>query len=156
MKPNRLFFLLTLFVFSNVQAADKFERDNVYVGGGIGFNSVGKGGDSIGFQFLAGYDLEFPLADGVNSLVEVGYMDSGSFDNGGKATGFWGTGLATYRINKEILALGRIGLDIGDDSGLMLGFGADYKLDKLKSVRGEIVKRDSIDSIQFNFTYKLN
>jgi len=46
-------------------------------------------------------------------------------------------------------------LDIGDDSGLMVGAGVSYTTSEKIELRFEYVARDEVDSLQFNFLYHL-
>lgn len=140
-----------------------------YVGAGIGFNSLDGGGDATGYQFFGGYDL---TKSGIKAppfklAVEVGYMDSGTFDTQvnvpllgtvtveSKAKGLWATGVASYAASPQVDLLGRVGLDFGDDDGLMVGVGAGYNVNKQMQLRGEYVIRDHINSLQFNISFRL-
>ena len=147
------------------------ESENLYAGGGLGFNSIDvSGADSaMGFQFFGGYTFDLEAAPTLNFAAEAGYMTSGDFDvefvnpftgakttvSGGSADGIWMSGVASYPMNDQLSLIGRIGLDFGDDDGVLFGFGAGYSLGKSLGVRGEYVLRDSIDSLQINATFKL-
>ena len=76
---------------------------------------------------------------------------AGNNSNGSKSpSGLWITGVGEYRASPFLHLLGRIGIDLGDDNGLIYGFGIAVNLDKFLHVRGEIVERDNISSIQLN------
>jgi hypothetical protein len=92
--------------------------------------------------------------EGVNTAVEVGYMDYG-FDAGGNSGGLWATAVVDGAISGNLGWLGRVGLDFGDDDGLMLGAGLSLDLDSRAEIRGEYVIRDNIDSLQLNLVYRL-
>ncbi len=139
--------------------------DQLYYGGGIGFNDAGSAADdATGFQLFAGYQFPEKL-DEFDVAIEVGYMDSGDFDTttdvplfgpvtvSESANGLWSTAVASYAINESFSVLGRAGLDFGDDDGLMVGIGVDYKISDRFRLRGEYVSRDSIDSLQINFIF---
>jgi len=153
-----------LFVAQGV-GAEGFDQSKAYAGGGFGYNSIGDPWDNaIGWQIFAGYELDqVQVGENIASAVEVGYMSSGSFEYADpffgvsidtSAQGLWATYLASYDLNPQWNALGRIGLDFGDDSGLMFGIGGEYKLDEQKQIRLEYVIRDMINSLQGNFVYR--
>ncbi len=154
-------------------AAAEFDQSKLYVGGGLGSNSLDDAGidydRAMGFQIFAGYPLEnLKLGEGVASFVEAGYMDSGKFDYSmnlfgttvtgtvSAAKGIWVTYVATYDLNDQMDLVGRVGLDFGDDDGLMFGGGVDYKLNEQMSLRGEYVIRDNISSLQGNVVYRFD
>ena len=146
--------------------AEGFDQSKLHVGAGLGNNSLSGFDNAIGWQFFAGYPLEMvKLGEGITSSVEVGYMSTTfkqDFTFLGSTTtiesdvkGLWATYVANYPVNDQVDALGRIGLDFGDDSGLMFGIGGEYKLDDQKAVRLEYVIRDNVNSLQGNFVYRL-
>ncbi len=134
--------------------APLLDKNKFSIGAGLSSNSVsGSSNNEIGFQFFAAYDLsQVNLMEAVNSSVEFGFMDYG-FAN--ESTGIWGTYVVTGEISGQFGWLGRLGLDLGDDSGLMLGGGASYAINKKMDLRLEYVVRDDVDSLQFNFLYRL-
>ncbi|MCW9013544.1 MAG: hypothetical protein OQL06_07150 [Gammaproteobacteria bacterium] len=156
---NTLPALLTLSLVSTPLFADEnqplLDKTKFSVGAGISSNSVsGPVDDEIGYQFFAAYDLDkVNLMEHVNSSVEFGYMDYGF--SSGNSGGLW----VNYVIDNAITGpwgwLARLGLDLGDDDGVMFGGGVDYDLNDKMSIRGEYVVRDNIDSIQLNFKYHL-
>jgi hypothetical protein len=132
-------------------------RDLFSIGAGISSNSIDDDGldedDEIGFQFFVAYDLiEVSLMEGVNSSIELGLMDYGYKRD---STGIWGTYTVDGIISGDLGWLARAGIDIGDDSGLMLGAGLGYILDERTELRFEYVARDEGDSLQFNYLYHL-
>jgi hypothetical protein len=138
--------------------AQGFNQDNLYAGAGIGLNSVSGLDDAIGIQIFGGYKLNMVNLDPIALAVEVGYMDTGDFEAGGmnvgSASGLWATAVANYPVSPEVNLLGRLGLDFGDDDGLMLGVGAGFRLSPELQLRGEYVIRDNIDSLQANVVYQ--
>jgi len=70
------------------------------------------------------------------------------------ASGLWTTGGVSYAILPQLNLIGRIGLDLGDDDGLMVGAGVGYMFADAFELRGEYVVRDNIDSLQVNFVYR--
>ena len=133
------------------------DRNLFSIGVGISSNSIDTSkndeDDEIGFQFFGAYDLvDINLMEGVNSSVEFGLMDYGFKRD---STGIWATYTVDGIISGDLGWLARAGLDIGDDSGLMMGAGLGYIMDEKKELRFEYVVRDEVDSLQFNFLYHL-
>lgn len=126
------------------------DKNKFSIGAGLSNNSVGgRGGDETGFQIFGAYDLDqVNVMEGVNSSLEFGYMDYGYATN---SDGLWGTYVVNGSISGQFGWLARIGFDIGDDSGLMVGAGAAYNMSANTALRVEYVIRDDIDSLQFNF-----
>lgn len=131
------------------------KKQLVSVGAGVSHNSVGGPvDDEVGYQFFLGYDLsQVDLMDGVNTHLELGYMDYGF--SGSNSGGLWFTGVVDGNIQGNWGWLGRLGFDMGDDDGLMFGAGASYALNPKMSLKAEYVIRDHIDSIQLNYVYHL-
>jgi len=144
-------------VFSSaVIAAEQqplLDKNLFSIGAGVSLNSVsGPADDEVGFQVFGGYDLTaLNLMDNVDSSVEFGYMDYGY--NGRDTDGIWSTFVVDGAINGQLGWLARLGLDFGDDSGLMLGAGLSVGLDAKTDLRFEYVIRDDIDSLQLNLRY---
>ena len=156
--PITLIMVLTLgAVLVPVHAQENkplLEREQFSIGVGISNNEVsGTNKDDTGFQFFMAYDLDqIDLMEGVNSSVEFGFMDFG-FDK--DDTGIWASYVVDGTISGRIGWLAQAGLDIGDDSGLLLGAGLKFMLNDKSDLRFEYVKRDEVDSLQFNFLYHL-
>lgn len=156
--------LSALLTASQVNAAG-LDAKQIYFGGGLGYNDIGFD-EAVGFQLFAGLPLPVKLGNGTLS-AEVGYMDSGSFDQrvptfpgfpdvtaSAKAKGFWGTAVLDFPIQDQISVIGRLGLDIGDDDGLMIGAGLGFDVNKNIELRAEYVIRDNIDSLQANLVFR--
>lgn len=151
-------FALMSFVMSApmVALAEGIDTKRIYVGGGLGFNSLPDVGSARGFQFIGGYQFKTKLNDDISSALEIGYMDSGNFDrlNGslstGDATGAWIAMLESVPLTRKVAVLGRLGYDFGDDDGLLLGAGMQYKFDTKVALRTEYVAREHINSLQVN------
>jgi len=151
-------------------SAAGFDMTKVYVGGGLASSSLDdapSSGDisrATGFQIFGGYDLPYNLGP-AKTAVEVGYMDQGDYDwtfsaygysASGKIAGpagLWATALALYPVAPQINILARIGLDFGDDDGLIIGVGAGYDVNKQIQVRAEYVKRPNTTSLEANVAY---
>jgi opacity protein-like surface antigen len=130
------------------------DKNKFSIGAGISNNSIsGPASDETGFQFFGAYDLDqVNLMEGVTSSVEFGFMDYGF---SGDSTGIWGTYVIDGKFSGQFGWLARLGLDIGDDNGLMLGAGVGFDLSDKLILRGEYVIRDQVDSLQINFLYRM-
>ena len=149
--------LVALQVTAKEEPAKGIDSRQIYFGGGLGFNDANFGDHAIGFQIFAGLPLAIKT-DNIKMAVEVGYMDSGSFEKNNpvfgkvstKANGLWGTAVATVPLQDEMSLIGRFGLDVGDDDGIMIGAGVGFNLTNKMDLRVEYVIRDTIDSLQLN------
>ena len=134
--------------------------NNFYVGGGFGFNSLPGGGSARGFQFLGGYEFDAKINDDITTSLELGYMDSGDFDryNGlssnADATGMWFAAVESVPVSSRTDMLVRFGYDFGDDDGLLLGTGMQYKFNTKLGFRMEYVARENVNSLQANVVVK--
>jgi opacity protein-like surface antigen len=152
-----------LLVATQANAAD-FNASNIYFGAGIGFNSIDNNyydnnfnnhndSDAVGFQIFAGLPLSVDMGSAALA-VEVGYMDTGNFDNGGSANSLWSTAVASLPLNNSLKLLGRLGYDFGDDDGVMAGVGVGFSVASKMDLRIEYVIRDHIDSLQANLVFR--
>lgn len=151
-------------------------NDNIYFGGGVSSNELPAFSDNAtGFQFFAGYELDMMNTGALKSAVEVGYMDSGEWKEDGQtcitvpffgttctayeyraeAKGLWANYVASYDFTPTLSGIGRIGLDFGDDDGLMYGVGLGFSFTPQLELRGEYVMRDITDSLQANLVYHM-
>jgi len=154
-----LLLLTTQVTAAEVAAEKKSEKEPLLnkqkfsVGAGLSYNSAGSS-DEVGFQFFAAYDIsEVDLMEGVNTSVELGYMDYGSFQ--GASGGLWATAVIDGNISGKLGWLARAGFDFGDDSGFLIGAGLGLDIDEKMALRFEYVIRDDIDSIQLNLIYHM-
>jgi hypothetical protein len=162
MKKLSLVLIAMLYTF-NTSAADgsksAIDAKKIYFGGGLGLNSLSgiDLSDGLGLQIFAGYDLPVAVGEGTLS-AEVGYMDSGDLDAGPfrklKANGLWGNVVVSLPMQNKLSVIGRAGLDIGDDDGLMLGAGLGLQMDNKMEIRAEYVIRDNVDSLQLNLVVR--
>ncbi|MDA3868393.1 MAG: outer membrane beta-barrel protein [Gammaproteobacteria bacterium] len=144
-------------------SAESLDTNKIYLGGGIGFNDINDNyydDDAVGFQVFAGIPLPVKT-ESVELSVELGYMDSGDFDRSTpskstrKVNGLWGAAVAELPLNNNnVSLLGRLGLDIGDDDGLMAGVGIGFAMSQKMDLRLEYVSRDHIDSLQLNLVFR--
>lgn len=152
--------MMTLLFAGNVspvladQHQPMLDKDKFSIGAGISSNSIsGPASDETGFQFFGAYDLDqVNLMEGVTSSVEFGFMDYGF---SGDSTGIWGAYVIDGKFSGQFGWLARLGYDIGDDNGLMIGAGLGIALSDQLDLRGEYVVRDEVDSLQFNILYRM-
>jgi len=123
--------------------------NNIYLGGGLGFNS-----GANGFQFFGGYDFDFIINEDISTAVELGYMDTGDFGNDTNAKGVWLAVVESVPLSSKTDMLVRLGVDFGDDDGLMFGAGLQYKFNTKAAFRVEHVVRENINSLQANVLFK--
>lgn len=147
-------------------AQSDISMDDAWIGGGLNLNSHSGWDDASGYQFFGGLGLSGLL--NVNPAfglgIEAGYWNSGEFEDDRssglagtdtwEAAGLWTTAVATWSFTPEFYALGRAGVDFGDDDGLMIGGGAGFRLTEHLEARAELVIRDNIDSLQANALYR--
>ncbi|MDH5612497.1 MAG: porin family protein [Gammaproteobacteria bacterium] len=158
---NKLAMVFALMMATAQVSAAGIDAKKIYFGGGLGLNDANFGDSAIGFQIFAGLPLPIK-AENVKLSAEVGYMDSGNFEmNLGvfgkvktKANGLWGTAVAELPLKDNLSVLGRIGLDIGDDDGIMIGAGLGLNMNQSMDLRFEYVIRDTIDSLQVNLVIR--
>jgi len=142
---------------SSVASAQKFDNRRLFFGGGLSQNSISNFDNATGFQIFGGYN--FPaIVRNFYVDAEAGYMDTGKFKRTAptietKDKGVWGSGVARYMVAPQVELLGRLGYDFGDDNGVMVGIGGGYILNKNLKLRVEYVKRDTVDSLQFNVVF---
>jgi len=151
---------LAAIAFSSAAAGQGFDLRRLFFGAGLSVNTVSGSDDGAGFQIFSGYN--FPaIAPNLYVDAEAGYMDTGKLERRGctttfcdaKANGLWANGVVRYLVMRNVELIGRVGLDFGDDDGLMIGIGAGYIVNKNAKVRLEFVKRDDVTSVQFNVIF---
>ncbi len=158
---KKIIFILTLmFLVSSANAEGVVNAKRIYVGGGLGFNSLPGYGSARGFQFIGGYDFEFKLNEDISSALEIGYMSSGDFDqykgfsSNENVKGLWAAMLESVPLSSKTDMLVRLGYDFGDDDGFLMGTGMQYKFDTKLSFRMEYVARQNVNSLQANVLVK--
>ena len=136
------------------------DTGRLFFGVGVSQNDASGSDDGTGYQFFGGYEFG-QVAQNVALDLEVGYMDTGDMDVrvgpftvDARAKGLWATGVGRLQLNPQFELLGRAGLDFGDDDGLMVGVGAGFNVNKQTQLRLELVERDDVSSLQFNFVYR--
>ena len=158
---KKLVLLLALMVMvSNVSAEGPVDAKRIYVGAGLGFNSLPGFGSARGFQFIGGYEFGFKLNDDISTALEFGYMDSGDFDqykgpnSNEDVKGFWMAAVESVPLTSKVDVLARLGFDFGDDDGFLLGGGMQYKFDTKLALRMEYIARQNVNSLQANLVVK--
>lgn len=144
-------------------------KNKYYMGAGMGINSTQDFSNTAGYQIFAGYCLDFNFkSPRSKTSVEVGYMDSGDFQkdqdifagNPNRSSivevnksysSVWMAGLAEYKFDNKMHVMGRVGLDVGDQTGVLFGGGAGYNVTKYAQIRAEYVLHDEVDSFQLNW-----
>jgi len=140
---------------SSVALAQSPATNKLFFGGGLSSNEVSGSDDAVGWQIFGGYVFG-EVAPKLFIDGEVGYMDTGTMKRSGgdvKANGLWASGVVRYMVAPNVELLGRLGLDFGDDDGLLAGIGVGFHLSKNAKLRLEYVQRDRVDSVQFNFVF---
>ena len=141
---------------STVAVAQGLDTSKLFFGAGLSSNNVSGSDNATGYQIFGGYGFG-EVTRNVFIDAEVGYMDTGKMTRGGgtvKANGLWANGVGRLLVTPSIELIGRLGLDFGDDDGLMAGIGAGVLLSKNFKLRLEFVQRDDVNSVQFNFVYQ--
>ena len=158
---RKIVFLLALMsLVSNVNAEGAIDAERIYVGGGLGFNSLPGFGSARGFQFIGGYEFAFKLNEDISSALELGYMDTGDFDqykgpnSNEDVKGFWVAMVESVPLSRKTDMLARLGYDFGDDDGFLLGTGLQYKFNTKLALRMEYVARQNVNSLQANVLVK--
>lgn len=136
------------------------QPERLQLGGSLSQNVIdspfgGSNVDATGLSIFAGYELDNDI-DQVKTTVEVGYTQTDDFFNGPDSdiSGFWFAGVAEKQlpeINPNLFAIARLGLDIGDDDGILLGAGAGFHLTPKLDVRGEYINKDASSVYQASF-----
>jgi len=150
---------LASIVFSSPAAAQGFALRRLFFGGGLSVNTVSDSDDGAGFQVFGGYN--FPaIAPNLYVDAEAGYMNTGKLERrcaqgvcDAQAKGPWANGLLRYLVTPSVELISRVGVDFGDDDGLMIGIGAGYIVGTHLKVRFELVQRDDVRSVQFNVVF---
>jgi len=157
---KKLVCILTLMVLSSAANAEgAIDAQRIYLGGGLGFNSLPGYGSARGFQFFGGYDFAFKLNDDISSAIELGYMDTGEFDryNGTNSDedvkGLWVAMLESVPLSNKTDMLVRLGYDFGDDDGFLLGTGMQYKFTTKVAMRMEYIARQNVNGLQANVLF---
>lgn len=161
LQMRKIAFLLVLMsLASNVNAEGPIDAKRVYLGGGLGFNNLPGFGSATGFQLFAGYEFDFKLNDDISTALELGYMDTGDFsqykgfNSNEDVKGLWFAAVESVPLSSKTDMLVRLGFDFGDDDGILLGTGLQYKFNTKLALRMEYVARQNVNSLQANVLFK--
>jgi hypothetical protein len=142
-------------------AESKINTDKLSIGAGINYNRIDNsmfGGSDLkanGFQVFGGY--EHGNKKGFDLSTEVGAISTEDFDNTNTdADGIWIAGVIKKElpeINNKLAGLVRIGYGIGGDDGLIMGFGAQLRVNPAVVIRLEYLNKDITQSYQANAVY---
>ena len=141
---------------SSVALAQGFDTSKLFFGAGLSSNDVSGSDSATGYQIFGGYGFG-EVTPKVFIDAEIGYMDTGNMSRRGgdvKAKGLWASGVGRLMVAQNVELIGRLGLDFGDDDGLLAGIGAGLLLGKNFKLRLEYVQRDNVNSVQFNFVFQ--
>ena len=124
---------------STANAEQESAAKGLYVGGGISYNDLDAGSifkevdndSASGFQLFAGLPIESSIK-GFETFVELGYFQTNNL-----------------KIAPNVKEA-RIGVELGDDDGMLMGVGAGYRLSPKVELRAEFVNKDLITSYQAN------
>lgn len=137
--------------------------NGLYLGGGISYNNLDAGSifkevdsdSASGFQLFAGLPISSSIK-GFKTFVELGYFQTNNFKFLGvkeRVKGVSGSFVLQRNLNEinpNLYGLARIGVELGDDDGMLMGIGAGYRLSPKVEVRAEFVNKDLITSYQAN------
>ena len=169
--------LTSLVLWSTASTADEAERpyyDDAklkpfYIG--IGATASAPDDDNYknatGYQIYGGWKLDYKLVDTFNISIEAGYADSGDFDGSAQIVNgnivypesfntqtVWGAGVLSYNFYKRFDVQGTLGLEAGDEDGVIYGGGLDYHVDRRFDLKLALIKRSESLSTQLNVTYQ--
>lgn len=138
------------------------DTDKIYAGFGLNHNRIDQstfGGSDLkanGFQLFAGY--EYGNKKGFDISAEAGIIKTKDFSEINQdADGIWFAGVVSKglpEINDKLAALVRIGYGINGDDGLLMGFGAQYRVHPKAVIRLEYLNKDLTQSYQANAIYQ--
>ena len=112
---------------------------------------------AAGAGFFVGYEIESGIQD-VRSSVEAGYTQTKDFyrNSNTDIKSFWVAGVLQKRLpelNPNFSVLGRIGLDLGDDDGLFMGFGVAMQHQANIATRAEFINKDATKVYQLSLLF---
>ena len=141
---------------SSVAVAQGLDTRKLFFGAGVSSNDTSGSDNATGWQIFGGYGFG-EVTRNVFIDAEIGYMDTGNMTKSGgnvKANGLWASGVGRLMVAPSVELIGRLGMDFGDDDGLMAGIGVGFLLTRSVKLRLEFVQRDNVDSVQLNFVFQ--
>ena len=139
--------------FADQNTSSQGLKGRMYAGASLSHNEIdspfgGGDADAAGYSLFAGLDLKNSV-EGLATSAEIGYSDTEDFYKGNGDTdinGFWLAGVlekSLPEIDQRLTALGRIGLDFGDDDGIFLGAGIGFRATQALDLRAEFINKDA-------------
>lgn len=155
------------FIASHAAVADSIEKDKVqlaqglYAGAGVSYNdldfgSVVSGADNesaLGVQGFVGIPVSTAIK-GIDAFAELGFFRTNNFkfgDRKERVTGVSGSVVLQrdlIEVDPKLYGLARVGIEFGDDDGVLMGVGAGYRILPNVEMRAEFVNKDLITSYQ--------
>lgn len=147
----------------NTSQPIKIDSKKLYLGAGVSHNRIdtssisASDGKASGFQVFAGY--KYGQRSGIDLAGEAGFIQSGEFYDGSSedADGIWAAGVASKdlpEINNKLAAIARLGFGLGGDDGILMGLGAQYRLNPQALMRLEYLNKDLSQSYQLNAVFQ--
>ena len=156
---------MTSLSFAEVTTPDNkitIDTDKLYAGFGLNHNRVDFstfGTSDLkanGYQIFAGY--EYGNKKDFDISAEAGLIKTKGFSQSSQdADGLWVAGVVSKglpEINDKLAALVRLGYGINGDDGLLMGFGAQYRIHPKAFIRFEYLNKDLSQSYQANAVYQ--
>ncbi len=146
------------FAALTAHAEDGSLAGKLYLGGGFNQNVIdspwGGSEDATGFTLFGGMYFDNSI-QGLNSSVEIGYNDTEDFyDNSDTdIKGPWAAVVGEKflpEVDPRLSVLGRIGIDFGDDDGLLLGAGVGFHPVEKVGLRAEFINKDASSVYQLS------
>ncbi len=146
-------------------AFGQLDRDKLYVGGGVGWNSSGQLRGS-GINAFLGHDLpELTASYGIEEFVysaEVGVFYTGTMTHPDRDISRWDGGIQAsgvasrgwHEVAPEVSLLLRLGLATGQRTGLIWGLGTEYAIDRRLGGRLEYVSMAGHNSVRLGAAYR--
>ncbi len=167
--------LTSLVLWTGAVKADEHEKKPYYIGLGLTASVPEEDSNyknAAGFQIYGGYKFEnenfdWKILNYVDIAIEAGFHDTGDYDGSPKvvngsivradsynSAGIWAAGVFSYNFSESFDAQGTLGVDLGDDDGVLFGGGVVYHFNDRINLNFAIIKRPESQSTQFNATYQ--
>ncbi len=109
---------------------------------------------AAGLGFFVGYQFDSGIQD-VYSSIEVGYTQTDDFyrHRNTDIKSLWVAAVLQKRLpelNPNFAVLGRFGLDLGDDDGLLMGVGVAMQHQTNLATRAEFINKDATKVYQLS------
>ena len=155
---NKMLPLVLALTLPALAQAEGFDRNRLHAGAGVSYNQIdspfgGRTESAAGINLFAGYELKTNIRD-VQTFVEAGYAETDDFyGKGTDVGGLWVAGVMEKdlpEVGRNIFVLGRMGLDLGDDDGILIGAGGGLHLNKETDLRAEFINKDATSVFQIS------